>query len=45
VFDELGQLHLVVGGYAFARGPAFGLRPHSGTIPRSGAVVANQVSA
>ena len=44
VFDELGQLRLVVGGYAFTRGPAFGLRPHSGTIPRSAVVVANQVS-
>ena len=33
VFDELTQSRLVVGGYAFARGPAFGLRPHSGTIP------------
>ena len=39
VFDELGQSRLVVGGYAFTRGPAFGLRPHSGTIPRSGVVV------
>ena len=33
VFDELTQSRLVVGGYAFARGPAFGLRPDSGTIP------------
>jgi len=33
VLDELGQLRLVIGGYAFARCPAFGLRPHSGTIP------------
>ena len=44
VFDELGQLRLVVGGYAFTRGPAFSLRPHNGTIPRSGAVVAKQGS-
>ena len=32
VFDDLTQSRLMVGGYAFARGPAFGLRPHSGTI-------------
>lgn len=36
VFDELGKSRLVVGGYAFTRGAAFGLRPHSETIPRSG---------
>jgi hypothetical protein len=26
----------VVGAYPFTRGPAFGLRPHSGTIPATG---------
>lgn len=44
VFEELGQSRLVVGGYAFTRGPAFGLRPHSETIPRSRAIVAYQFS-
>ena len=43
VFDKRGQLRLV-GGYAIAHGPAFGLRPHSGTIPRSAVAVTNQVS-
>jgi hypothetical protein len=38
VFDELTQSPLMVGGYAFARGPAFGLRPHSETIPPPSAV-------
>jgi len=33
VFDEIGQSRLVIGGYPFARCPAFGLRPHGGTIP------------
>ena len=38
IFDELTQPRLVIAGYGFPGGPAFGLRSHSATIPTIGAV-------
>ena len=35
VLDKMGQLRLVIPGYAFARCPAFGLSTHGETIPSS----------